>query len=81
MTGTSVNGKYDVKVINMFVVPIKISNANLKNTFMAYATLDNFSQGFHKTGSTQEIGCSCSEIEFEPESTYCREIKRNRDAR
>ena len=45
VTGTSVNGKYDVKVINMFVVPIKISNANLKNTFMAYATLDNFSQG------------------------------------
>ena len=42
MTCASVNGKFDVEVISICVVPIKISHQNCKKT---YAMLDNCSQG------------------------------------
>ena len=36
MTRASVNGKIDVKIIGMCVVPIKISHQNCKKTAMTY---------------------------------------------
>ena len=45
MTCASVNGKFDVEVISMCVVPIKISHQNCKKIIRTYAMLDNCSQG------------------------------------
>ena len=45
VTCASVNGKFDVEVISMCVVPIKISHQNCKKTIRTYAMLDNCSQG------------------------------------
>ena len=45
MTCALVNGKFDVKVISMCVVPIKISHQNCKKTIGNCAMLDNCSQG------------------------------------
>ena len=44
MTCASVNGKFDVGVISMCVVPTKISHKNYKKTVRSYAILDNCSQ-------------------------------------
>ena len=49
VTCASVNGKFDVEVISMCVVPIKISHQNCKKTIRTYVMLDNCSQqGFIK---------------------------------
>ena len=45
MTYASINSKFDVEVISMCVVPIKISNKDCKNTIRTYAMLDNCSEG------------------------------------
>ena len=45
MTCASVNGKFEVEVISMCVVPIKISHQNCTTTIKTYAMLDNCSQG------------------------------------
>ena len=45
VTCASVNGKFDVEVISMCVVPIKISHQNCKKTIRTYAMLDNCSHG------------------------------------
>ena len=45
MTCASVNGKFDVEVISISVVPIKISHQNCKKTIRTYAMLENCSQG------------------------------------
>ena len=44
VTCASVNGKFEVEVISMCVVPIKISHQNCTTTIKAYAMLDNCSQ-------------------------------------
>ena len=43
MTCASVNGKFDVEVISMCVVLIKISLQNCKKTIRTFPTLDNCS--------------------------------------
>ena len=45
MTYASINSKFDVEVISMCVVPIKISHKDCKNTIRTYAMLDNCSEG------------------------------------
>ena len=45
MTCASVNGKFDVEVISICVVPIKIPHQNCKKTIRTYAMLENCSQG------------------------------------
>ena len=57
MTCASVNGKFDVEVISMCVVPIKISHQNCKKTIRTYAMLDNCSQGsFIKQDLLKRLG-------------------------
>ena len=57
MTCASVNGKFDVEVISMCVVPIKISHQNCKKTIRTYAILDNCSQGhFIKQNLLKRLG-------------------------
>ena len=41
----SVNGKFNVEVISMCVVPIQTSHKNCKKTIRTYAVLDNCSRG------------------------------------
>ena len=45
VTCASVNGKFDVEVISMRVVPFKISHQNCKTAIRIYAMLDNCIQG------------------------------------
>ena len=45
VTCASVNGKFNVKVISMCVVPIKISHQNCKKIIRTYAMLNKYSQG------------------------------------
>ena len=57
VTCASVNGKFDVEVISMCVVPIKISHQNCKKTIRTYAMLDNCSQGsFIKQDLLKRLG-------------------------
>ena len=57
MTCASVKGKFDVEVIIMCVVPIKISHQNCKKTIRTYAILDNCSQGsFIKQDLLKRLG-------------------------
>ena len=57
MTCTSINSKFDVEVISMCVVPIKISHQNCKKTIRTYAMLDNCSQGsFIKQDLLKRLG-------------------------
>ena len=57
MSCASVNGKFDVEVIKMCVVQIKISHQNCKKTIRAYAMLDNCSQGtFIKQDLPKRLG-------------------------
>ena len=44
VTCASVNGKFNVKVISMCVVPIKISHQNCKKIIRTYAMLNKYSQ-------------------------------------
>ena len=43
VTCASVNGKFDVEIISMCVVPIKISHKSCKKTTRTYVMLDNCS--------------------------------------
>ena len=45
LTCASVNGNFDVEIISMCVVPIKISQQNYKKTIRTYLILGNCSQG------------------------------------
>ena len=45
VTCASVNGKFDVAVISIYVVPIIISHQNCRKTIRTYAMLDNCIQG------------------------------------
>ena len=57
VTCASVNGKFDVDVISICVVPIKISHQNCKKTIRTYAMLDNCIQGsFIKQDLLKKLG-------------------------
>ena len=57
MTCASINSKFDVEVISMCVVPIKISHQDCKNTIRTYAMLDNCSEGsFIKQDLLRRLG-------------------------
>ena len=59
----SVNGKFDVEVISMCVVPIKISHQNCKKTIRTYAMLDNCSQGsFIKQDLLKRLGVDVQKL-------------------
>ena len=57
MTFVSVNGKFDVEVITMCLMPLKISHLNCKKTIRTYAMLDNCRQGsFIKQDLLKRLG-------------------------
>ena len=83
MACASVNVKFNVEVINMCIVPIKISHQNCKKTIRTYAMLDNCSQGsFIKQDLLKRLGVDGQKLNLsEFENTYWRKIKRNLDGR
>ena len=57
MTFVSVNGKFDVEVITMCLMPLKISHLNCNKTIRTYAMLDNCRQGsFIKQDLLKRLG-------------------------
>ena len=58
VTCASVNGKFDVEVISICVVPIKISHQSYKRTISIYAMLDNCSQGLYVKYFRLSVQCS-----------------------
>ena len=57
MKCASVNDKFDVEVISMCVVPIKISHQNCKKTIRTYAMLNKCSQvSFIKQNLLKRLG-------------------------